>query len=99
MWTEEGNPGLSCDDSFKKMIREAEKKKSKNKKKNATKIVADEWLVFQREQSEYEREQDKKFVVMLRESFDEQWKADVVERQKDWDFFQELDKIFGGNSK
>lgn len=99
MWTEEGNPGLSCDDSFKKMIREAEKKKSKNKKKNATKIVADEWLVFQREQSEYEREQDKKFVVMLRESFDEQRKADVVERQKDWDFFQELDKIFGGNSK
>ena len=99
MWTEEGNPELSCENSFSKMIKEAEKKKSKNKKKNATKIVADEWLVFQREQSEYEREQDKKFVVMLRESFDEQRKADVVERQKDWDFFQELDKIFGGNSK
>ena len=99
MWTEEGNPGLSCDDSFKKMIREAEKKKSKNKKKNATKIVADEWLVFQREQSEYEREQDKKFVATLRKSFDEQRKADFEERQKDQDFFQELGKISSGNSK
>lgn len=95
--TDKQNVDDDLDKSFKEMVEEAEKKKKKTKK-IVTKSKTDDIMAYQREQFDYQKEQDAKFENMLRETFEEQRKTDMEERQKDRDFFLELGKIFSGNN-
>ena len=87
----------STDTEIDKMVREVTKRKAQSKKRSTTKTAMEKILAFQMEQFNYQTEQDQKSATVLRDTFEQQRKIDVEERQKDLYFFLELGKIFSGN--
>ena len=86
-----------CDAEFNEMVKEAERKiakeKTKKKKGNQKKSSFDELLAFQKQQVEMQREQNKSYEKMMRETLEEQRKSDKEERDRDQEFFLEVNNM------
>ena len=88
------------DAEFNEMVKEAERKIAKEKRKkkcNQKKSSFDELLVFQKQQVEMQREQNENYKKMMRETLEEQRKSDKEERDRDREFFLQLGKVFSGS--
>ena len=84
------------DAEFNEMVKEAERKIAKEKRKKKCKQKKssfDELLVFQKQQVEMQREQNESYKKMMRETLEEQRKSDKEERDRDQEFFLEVNNM------
>ena len=87
---------------FNEMVKVAERKigkeKKYKKKGNQKKSSFDELLALQK-QIDLQQEQNECYEKMMWETLEEQRKSDKEERDRDWEFFLQLGKVFSGSKQ